>query len=187
MIEAVGKANLLMSLENHETLIKLLTTLAGEKLDKVRLRAWNCLQSFWQLHRTVNEESQIDTEACPDLRDPSKQANEAVGESSEATLPTYFARVMSLFRFSPLKPHLLKALATSVSGGSESVLIASRSALASFTITLKPIQLQAFCECLQDLLRGNLSTERLAVPILQCLAFLLDVGQLQRMETGAFR
>ena len=72
---------------------------------------------------------------------------------------------------------LLKGFVTSAGTGSESVLRASRGALAAYVSNLNQARLTEFYEALVSILRANLTTDRIAVAVLEVLGFLLSVTE----------
>ena len=168
--------------------LQVLSTLAGEKLDKVRSAAWRCFSRLWKL---------LDDRYTSDWSGVSEQANES-RESIEGvrcedfgidqiTSRAYFTNLMTFLRFRNLRSSLLKGVVTSLSGGSEAVLAASRNAFSDFVGGLDRHQLAIFCQSFESLMRDNLYNERLVVPILESLTFLLDTNILQKSPDSIFR
>lgn len=87
-----------------------------------------------------------------------------------------------------LRMPLLKGYVTSAGVGSESLLRASRLALVDY-ITVDPQEhrILNFCTDLTELMRDHLGNDRLAIPILEVLAFLFDAGIFQQVEVASFK
>ncbi|OCL03190.1 hypothetical protein AOQ84DRAFT_392453 [Glonium stellatum] len=150
--------------------------LSVEKLDKIRARAAHCLELGNQEHFE---------RAITGVTD---------GVSSYA----YFAETLKIFN--PSSPPLLKAAVlegyiSSAGMGSESVVQNSRMALVD-AIGQLPATLsdesESGCSLLDilgqllELLRLNISTERILIPLLDVIAFLFDVQILQRLTDTNF-
>ena len=188
VVSEMGSKSSFGSLGGEQLLLETLSTLAGERLDKVRCQAWNCLSYIWNPTEPMTESPLSGDWVLPALRDSQQERLKAEPITpDQAASPNYFAKLLSLFRFKALRAHLLRGLVTSLSGGSESVLVAARNALGKFIDTLEVDQLQAFCSCFEDFLRNQLSVERLIIPTLESLAFLLDLDRFRKTEAHAFR
>ena len=84
-----------------------------------------------------------------------------------------------------MKP-LLGGYVTSGGAGSESLLGASRAAFLMFAESSNLAALSVLCTFLTDLIRENVSNDRLAVPTLEFVAFLFEAGVLQRLREQDF-
>ena len=88
---------------------------------------------------------------------------------------------------------LLEGFVTSAGVGSESVLKASRMALADFAEHLGahyaglPFTLLDLCNLLLELLRRSLDRDRVLVPMLEVFAFFFDVGIMRHLEATDFK
>ena len=175
-------------LEGRHLLLEALSTLAGEKLDKVRCQAWQSLSAFWDRDSADNPGHLAAYDYYPAFSNLAQEGREIEQVSNDqATSSGYFSRMLSLFRYKPLVSYVWRGLVTSISGGSESVLLASRSALSTYVERLGRRQLVLFCKSFEDLLRSNLSTERLVVPMLESLAFILDMHRIKDARDETFR
>lgn len=85
-----------------------------------------------------------------------------------------------------IRKPLLGGYVTSAGAGSESLLRASRAAFVLFTEPLDLATLAIHCTYLIDLIRDNITNDRLAVPTLEFVAFLLEAGVLQRLRDEDF-
>ncbi|KAJ5098458.1 hypothetical protein N7532_005459 [Penicillium argentinense] len=166
-VEAIQAAEIILKGESGVTsrspmiqdLLRCLVRLASEKLDKVRLQAWRCLQSCWEysdlppLQRKYEHFSQVSSQ-------------------------DYFAQLLTLYPIDWLRLPLFKGLATSAVAGSEGLVRAARSALIQFLNSHEPNQRQTILvTLLQDLsaaLGETLQDDRYAVPIVDFCAFLID-------------
>lgn len=81
---------------------------------------------------------------------------------------------------------LLEGYVTSAGAGSESLLRASRAAFILFTEPLDLATLVIHSTYLTDLIRENVTNDRLAVPTLEFVAFLFEAGVLQRLRDQDF-
>ncbi|KAL1591381.1 hypothetical protein SLS60_011994 [Paraconiothyrium brasiliense] len=150
--------------------------LSLEKLDKVRLRAAQVLEKgSYELFEAV-------------------AAGAAEGVSSYA----YFANALGVLKPTS-SPAIIEAVClgyvTSASMGSESVVQNSRAALLD-TIDTWPttctdgdstFNLLDAVNCLLDLLKRNLETERILLPLLEIFAFLFDMQVMHRLLETSFK
>ncbi|KAJ5101766.1 Tubulin-specific chaperone D C-terminal [Penicillium alfredii] len=143
-----------------QNLVGCLCRLTAEKLDKVRLQAWLCLQSFW--------------ESAEDL--PALQRK--YEHFSHVSSQEYFMQLLTLQRIDWLRLPLLQGLATSAVAGAEGLVRASRSALTRFLESFTPAErhmiLTTFVQDLTTILGDNLQDDRYAIPTVEFLAFLID-------------
>lgn len=173
-IEAIQAVDLLLEKhgsdfddETRKTLVGKIVGLAVEKLDKVRTQAAKCLWNHGILgykHSLEEKPPSVETEA-------------------------YFMEVLKMLRERPrICEDLLKGLVTTLSSGSESVLRASRAALAGFiehsSLKTETIQL---ADTLINIITISHATrnERLLVPALESLAFLFETKALDHCFTAA--
>ncbi|CAL5870911.1 uncharacterized protein PFLUO_LOCUS5152 [Penicillium psychrofluorescens] len=167
-VEAIQAADILLKREPKtspcstltQELVQCLCRLASEKLDKVRLQAWLCLQNFW--------------ESASDFPPLSSKFEHFSRVSSKE----YFLQMFSLQSIDWLRVPLLQGLATSAVAGSEGLVRACRSALAeyldSFTASQRQEILMNFVKDLSTILSDNLQDDRYAPPTIEFLAFLID-------------
>ncbi|KAI5291509.1 hypothetical protein KEM52_000142 [Ascosphaera acerosa] len=143
-----------------ESLHPLIARLAAEKLDKVRHRAWLCLQRIWQGNA-----------AFPALQ-------RTYEHFSDVTSAEYFSQVWRLSVVPSLRRQVLKGIATSMSLGSETVIRASRYAiLESLRAVDDTARAQQASDLLADVVRelySSMSDDRFAIPLVELTAFLLD-------------
>jgi tubulin-specific chaperone D len=157
-------------------------TLAGEKLDKVRLHAWSCLSSCWSQDVFGASTPPAEGRSSPPLlshSSGSSNSNIKVGtDMGIVATSAYFFRLTSLFSYQSFQIPLLKGIVVSAGGGSESTLVASRKALSRWVESLPPQSLQTLYDCFASILRETLSNDRVLVPALETLSFLLDITRL---------
>ncbi|OJJ37236.1 hypothetical protein ASPWEDRAFT_131348 [Aspergillus wentii DTO 134E9] len=144
--------------------------LATEKLDKVRLQAWLCLQSFWE-----------STENFPPLQRKYEYF-------SHVSAPDYFLQLLELQTIEWLRLPLFQGIATSAVAGTEGLIHASRSALTQCINSQEgEEQRNILIETLKDLiviLNDNLQDDRYAIPTMELLAFLVD-GYVSSIPEGS--
>ncbi|PLB42066.1 tubulin folding cofactor D C terminal-domain-containing protein [Aspergillus candidus] len=143
-----------------QEIVGCLCRLAAEKLDKVRLQAWLCLQSFW--------ESEAD---FPRLQ-------RKYEHFSHVSSVDYFLQLLELQSIDWLRLPLFQGLATSAVVGAEGLVRSSRLALAySLNNHGAPERQTVAIAILKDLLvilTENLQDDRYAIPTLELIAWLLD-------------
>ena len=143
-----------LNLPCQKLLLSRICRLSVEKLDKVRKRAWSCLQKHHKL---------LTTNPFPDYASTS---------SSE-----YFLTILTLtYSHQYLLAPILTGLATSTTSGSDALIRASRSALSTHIETLPKSQVADLLSCLLDILTENQHDERLSLPTIALLAFLVDIN-----------
>ncbi|KAJ5568528.1 hypothetical protein N7450_011014 [Penicillium hetheringtonii] len=146
--------------EIMQDLVGCLCRLASEKLDKVRLQAWRCLQGYWESSNLPPNRS-------------SKYEH-----FSQVSSEGYFAQLLTLYPIEWLRLPLLKGLATSAVAGSEGLVRATRSALIQFVNSHEPTQRQTVLRTiLQDLvtvLTETIQDDRYAIPTVDFMAFVID-------------
>lgn len=176
-IGAAWETDLLSGSKHTEDLHADVLRLSLEKLDKVRLRAAQVLEKGSYEHFETVAKGAVD------------------GISSYA----YFANALTVLHSSTPKA-IQEAVAlgfvTSAGLGSESVVQNSRAALLD-AVDSWPIRevtgpegsctLLEFATCFLDLLKRNLETERVLLPLLEVLAFLFDMQVLQRLMLTPFK
>jgi hypothetical protein len=177
--ETAWRTGLLKECEGENDLHAAVLRLSVERLDKMRVRAAHCLETGNQEHFEAAITGATD------------------GVSSYA----YFAETLKVF--SPEKPHWLKAAVlegyvSSAGMGSESVVQNSRMVLidamdrlpvdtSSSGVVESSCSLLEVMDILIDLLKASLSTDRVLIPLLEVIAFLLDAGILQRLASTKFK
>ncbi|CAK43174.1 uncharacterized protein An18g02440 [Aspergillus niger] len=135
-----------------QNIIGCLCRLAAEKLDKVRVQAWICLQGYWE---TAN--------GFPPL-------------ISHVSSAEYLLQLLQLQSIDWLRQPLFQGLATSAVAGSEGLIRSSRSALVQGIQEAEDPQtaVLAIIKDLAAILGEYLQDDRFAIPVLELLAFLLD-------------
>ncbi|KAI9800273.1 MAG: hypothetical protein M1833_003387 [Piccolia ochrophora] len=170
-IATAGEHGLLSRVVLEERLLRKVARLSAEKLDKVRANSWTCLYKTWTLLRP----SLVDTFAS----------------NNQTSSIEYFFQLLELLRrhdVAWIRDSIVEGYVTSAGVGSESVLRASRTALANFAYRLSPTRqsddfgLPDLCDSLLLALRPSEKAERLSIPTLETLAFLFDAGILQLLE-----
>ncbi|KAL4890210.1 tubulin folding cofactor D C terminal-domain-containing protein [Aspergillus ambiguus] len=143
-----------------QDIVGCLCRLSAEKLDKVRLNAWVCLQAFWET-----------TDDFPQLR-------RKYGHFSHVSSTEYFAQLLELQAVDWLRRPLYQGFATSAVAGAEGLIRASRSALVQSINSHEEAERAAIVSSIiQDLLvvlNDTLQDDRYAIPVLELVAFLLD-------------
>ena len=168
-------------------LIPAVCVLAAEKLDKVRHCAWGCLSELYgtfypalcELH-SISSSSALDFIASNSNEKTELASAETFVDIGQTSSQAYFLHLLSFFALDSLRAPLLRGLVTSIGVGSESVLRASRAALSLYLEAADKDTLVAVCQCFENLLRENLTNERLIVPTLESIAFVLDTNILSR-------
>ncbi|KAL3451930.1 tubulin folding cofactor D C terminal-domain-containing protein [Aspergillus insuetus] len=143
-----------------KNIVGCLCRLAAEKLDKVRLEAWFCLQMFWEYAHDF----------------PPLQRH--YEHFSQVSSTDYFLQLLELQGVDWLRLPLLQGLATSAVAGSEGLIRSTRSALVqNVNIHAAEQRPEAVTSILQDfqlIMNEKLPDDRYAIPILELSAFLLD-------------
>lgn len=143
---------------SREMLLSRICRLSVEKLDKVRNCAWACLENHH----------------CLLFIQPPRLPSTSTS--------TYFTHVLALtLKNCYLLVHVLSGLITSATSGSDSLLSASRSALASHVDILSDSELLHLISSLLSILSGNIQNERIALPALSTLAFIGEINVLERL------
>ena len=81
----------------------------------------------------------------------------------------------------------MEGFVTSAGSGTESILRVSRAALVSYLVDVPHNSLIEFYESLVEILKCNITKDRLSIPILEVLGFLFDtrvIGRLQSDKLG---
>ncbi|KAJ5408904.1 hypothetical protein N7509_002787 [Penicillium cosmopolitanum] len=142
-----------------QDLVGCLCRLASEKLDKVRLQAWICLQGYWESSDFPKLQSKYE-------------------HFSQVSSQRYFDQLFTLFSIDWLRLPFLKGLATSAVAGSDGLVRATRSALIQFVNSHRSTERQSvLVTILQDLatvLTDTLQDDRYAIPTVDFISFLID-------------
>ncbi|OJI90146.1 hypothetical protein ASPTUDRAFT_52051 [Aspergillus tubingensis CBS 134.48] len=141
-----------------QDIVGCLCRLAAEKLDKVRVQTWICLQGYWE---TAN--------GFPPL-------TRKYEHFSHVSSTDYLLQLLQLQSIDWLRQPLFQGLATSAVAGSEGLIRSSRSALVQSIQEAEDPQaaVLAIIKDLAAILGENLQDDRFAIPVLEVLAFLLD-------------
>lgn len=159
-----------------QNIVRCLCRLATEKLDKVRLQAWLCLQGFWE---SANGFPPLQTSDTTNLfYSISADLTRKYEHFSHVSTPEYFVQLLELQAVDWLRLPLLQGLATSAVVGTEGLIRAARSALVRFLNGKLPGDRQeTLLDVLNELsviLSDNLHDDRYAIPTMEFLAFLID-------------
>jgi hypothetical protein len=143
--------------------------LAGERLTKVRHRAWNCLQAVWQ----------------PTI-DGSRPAGDFKHQADIST-EDYFKQLTALLLSDQLRYYVLIGLCSSIGGGTEDVSRACCSALTGWMNGLKESRsenvIEMVTECLLRYLEALKDAEdREVVPALEFSTFIIDEGFVHQLR-----
>ncbi|PYI26361.1 tubulin-specific chaperone D [Aspergillus indologenus CBS 114.80] len=175
-LEAIQAAGIILpkdagcSREDFRAIVGCLCRLAAEKLDKVRIAAWLCLQSFWET-----------AEDFPPLLNK-------YDHFSHVSTAEYFLQLLSLQKIPWLRIPLFQGLATSAVAGSEGLIRASRAALVkSFCLEQQQQYLLALLTDLSRILATNLQDDRYAIPVMEFVGFILDGFDFQDLGDDALR
>ncbi|KAE8358419.1 tubulin folding cofactor D C terminal-domain-containing protein [Aspergillus caelatus] len=182
-LEAIQAATIVLQKESGcatrtrrvQSIISCLCRLAAEKLDRVRLQAWLCLQSFWK--------------SAGDFPPLQRQYE----HFSHVSLPDYFLQLFELQAIDWLRLPLFQGIATSAVAGAEGLVRSSRSALVQRINKYQAEQRQDIVtSIIKDLmvaLSDNLQDDRYAIPVLEFLAFLLDsyISSIPQLSESSYR
>lgn len=111
--------------------------------------------------------------------------------TEDSSSSDYFRHFLSLSKIPDFRRDIIEDLIVTASSGSESLLIASRAALAAHAEEIMPIQLDELCYTLVDILRSNVAdnkvpvNDRLLIPAMDALGFLFEIGVMERLKFGA--
>jgi hypothetical protein len=152
---------------SHGMLASILS-LSAEKLDRVRLSAFACLHTTWPVFDQVRGTYPY----IPDF----PPRNSGASQKLETSSPAYFLHILSLFHVPWARQGLLRGFVTSAGAGSEGLLKAAREALVVLLEAFPAHRRELFLKEYVTFLGENLSNERLIVPCLDTLAFVLDTG-----------
>ncbi|RHZ73935.1 hypothetical protein CDV55_103407 [Aspergillus turcosus] len=143
-----------------QNIVGCLCRLAAEKLDKVRLQAWMCLQEFW-----------ASAEDFPPLQ-------KKYDHFSHVSSTEYFFQFLRLQAIDWLRLPLFQGLATSAVAGAEGLVRSTRLALvqtlSSYGGMEQQIEASAILKDLGVILSENLHDDRYAIPSMEFAAFLVD-------------
>lgn len=177
----------LLRLPDTQELAATICGLAVERLDRVRIKGWLCLQANWGVFGLGPRPQKYGC-AVPVFRlQLMRLSNRAFSEVSQTSTPEYFLQLLSLCtNMGWLRRPILEGYVTSAGAGSESLLRASREAFVTYTEALPIGKLTFLCICLTDIVRENATNERLVVPALDFIGYLFDSGVLPRLRNKEF-
>ena len=99
---------------------------------------------------------------------------------------SYFLLLLKVGFHGPIGKRVLEGFVTTAGAGSESLLQASRSALIHFVSTLTDEELREYSGWLLDITRDNTTNDRILIPTMEVINFLLEAGALHRLQSGPF-
>ncbi|KAL4987726.1 tubulin folding cofactor D C terminal-domain-containing protein [Aspergillus falconensis] len=143
-----------------QDIVGCLCRLAAEKLDKVRLEAWLCLQIFWET-----------ASGFPPLTRRYEHFN-------QVSTTEYFVQLLELQAVDWLRLPLFQGISTSAVAGAEGLVRSTRSSLIqsinNCPAERHPEVATAIIHDLLQVLSEKLPDDRYAIPILETAALLLD-------------
>lgn len=107
--------------------------------------------------------------------------------TQDSSSSDYFRHFLSLSTIPEFCRDILEDLAVTASSGSESLLVASRAALAAHAEEIMPSQLDELCCTLVDMIKSNVAddkvsvNDRLLIPAMDALGFLFEIGVMERL------
>lgn len=108
---------------------------------------------------------------------------------SHVSAQEYFVQLLTLHTIDWLRLPLLQGLATSAVAGAEGLVRASRAAVTQCLDSHGPVKrqeiLMTFLQDLSTVLSDNLQDDRYAIPVIEFLAFLIDIYDLGDIPDGA--
>lgn len=172
--------------------------LSLEKLDKLRNRASKCLDAGYD---TLLPGANV---LIPHCIPSSAGPNITPYYKHEASSYEYFYSALSLLdetSSTELHKSILQGYISSAGMGSEAILQASRQALIDYATNLpivfdklkNGLSLGLFATLLMEILEDSLTKDRILIPLLETLGFLMDMQIIQRMvsnsvlPTGSFK
>ena len=181
-IDAVAMAwqrGLLKDRAIMNSLVARVCGLAVEKLDKVRFRAWCCLESMWDVFET-GKAPRLSAYNCPVAHQ--LMSYRAFPDVARISTFEYYMQMLSVSLIEWVRSPLLEGFVTSAGAGSESVLRASRAAFVAHSEKTNNGDIALLCNSLIGVLKRETAKDRLAVPVLEICGFLFDTGVLQRLK-----
>lgn len=133
---------------------------AAEKLDKIRFQAWLSLEAYWQ----KQEHFPVLVRSCSHLADVSSKA--------------YYRQLLDLVEVDWLQAGIIEGIVSSAAGGAEGLGVASRAAILQYLQDQQEaMQLNAvmtFLKVLTKQLVTHANDDRVAIPTMELLAFLIE-------------
>lgn len=154
-------------------LLQSICVLAGERLDKVRARAWDCLTTCWK----VDLYPLVPGKFPPYATVPKNAIPTESFDVRQTSTSAYYHGLLQLCQYQSLRTSILQGIFISAGGGSESILVASRSALIKWLQhDLLTFNLEAIESCIEIILVASLKDDRVLIPVLETLAFILETN-----------
>ena len=101
---------------------------------------------------------------------------------AETASMDYYLQMLNLTDIEWVRVPLLKGFVTSAGTGSESILRASRAALATHVLHLDQIQVTELYTALMSVLRTYYTIDRVAVATLEVFGFLISITEISRLN-----
>ena len=100
----------------------------------------------------------------------------SISDVGQVSSVEYYLQVVKLCSIDWVKTSLLEGLVTSIGASSEPILCASRTAVVAHLEDVDNTDLLTFWQSVSGILRDSTSNERLVIPVLEVLAFLIETG-----------
>ena len=135
---------------------------AAEKLDKIRFQAWLCLEKYWQEQKRF-----------PKLA-------RTYSHPADVSSTAYYRQILELLEVDWLQAHIIEGIVSSATAGTEVLGVASRAAIVEH-IQNNSGEVQSgvymtFLTVLIKQLRNSTNDDRMAIPTMELLAFLIEQG-----------
>ena len=98
---------------------------------------------------------------------------------AQSSSMVYFRQLLFLTSFEWARRPFLRGFVTSAGSGSESLIQASRAAITIHAETFPSSEVHRLCSTVVDLLSDSYKQDRVAVPTMEFLVFLIDADILQ--------
>ena len=183
-VKAAFERGTLQVTEGGMNLLQFVCILAGERLDKVRARAWDCLATCWR----VDLSPVMASEYPPYATRPGNSDIAGNFDVRETSTIAYYHGLLQLFQYQSLRVPILQGIFVSVGGGSDSILVASRSALMEWLQhDLPTSDLETFGAFLEIILERSLKDDRILIPALESVAFILETNTFTEKNSPLLR
>ena len=140
--------------------------LAAEKLDKCRLQAWACFVELLE-YAGMNMSPTADHSQFSDLNAVSSAA--------------YYKRLLALSFANGLQQSAVVGIVSSIGAGSESVMVSSRTTMSDFLESSANATRALVVNELEAVFRKHHGDDRVLIPCLETLAFVLDLLPLEEV------
>lgn len=157
--------------------------LAVEKLDRVRFRAWRCLQDNWTLFGVGGLPLLVNVSSQWTKANRGRECNDIATTSSVE----YYLQMLSLVPLEWVRIPLMEGLVTSAGAGSESVLRSARAAICTYIMNIDDAKLKDLLDALVKILKAKPPKERLLISVLEVLGFLFETGIAVRLENEEYK